>query len=201
MYVSRFTLLLLGVFALLGIAALVPFSVQLQLGNISIFPRPGYTVYANFDNISGLKTGDLVELAGVPIGKVQSIALQDNLAYVGMRISAGVQIDTDAIAAIKTSGIIGNKYVSIALGSGEHNLANGASFRPSNTQSAFVLEDEIGELINGSSSGGGGSKSSESTLGGVQAAAGSNSLPNISQASNSQARNYNRMDRQRSNRK
>ena len=77
----------------------------------------------------------------------------------GLRINEGVHVDTDAIASIKTSGIIGDKYVSISLGGGEHDLADGAVIR--RTQSAFVLEDAIGQLINGngSSSPGGGSGS------------------------------------------
>ncbi|MBV8358655.1 MAG: outer membrane lipid asymmetry maintenance protein MlaD, partial [Deltaproteobacteria bacterium] len=143
MYASRFTQLIVGLFALLGIAALVYLSVR--LGNISIFPTPGYTLYANFDNISGLKTGDQVQLAGVPIGKVMSISIQANRAHVGMRIDVNIQIDTEAIAAIKTSGIIGDKYVSVALGPSEHNLTDGGTIRQ--TESAFVLEDAIGQLI------------------------------------------------------
>jgi phospholipid/cholesterol/gamma-HCH transport system substrate-binding protein len=173
MYASRFTQFVVGLFAVLGIAALVYLSVR--LGNISIFPAPGYTLYANFDNISGLKSGDQIQLAGVLIGKVQSISLQDNRAHVGLRINAGVQIDTDAIAAIKTSGIIGDKYVSIALGGGDHDLTNGNSFKPGNTQSAFVLEDAIGQLINGSN---GSSKSNASS-------AGSSAMSGVSEASSS----------------
>lgn len=199
MYASRFTQLIVGLFTLLGIAALGYLSVR--LGHISIFPSPGYTLYANFDNISGLKTGDQVQLAGVPIGKVQSISLQDNRAHVGMRINAGIQIDSDAIAAIKTSGIIGDKYVSVALGPGEHNIANDGSFKPGNTQSAFVLEDAIGQLINSSNSGGSGSKSSGNTSGGGQAAAGGNPFPSIDEASNSKVGNCNCTNNQSSKRK
>jgi phospholipid/cholesterol/gamma-HCH transport system substrate-binding protein len=194
MYASRFTQLIVGLFGLLGIAALVYLSVR--LGNIGIVPTPGYTLYANFDNVSGLKTGDQVQLAGVPIGKVLSISIQDNRAHVGLRINTGIQIDTDAIAAIKTSGIIGDKYVSVALGPGEHNLTDGGTIRQ--TQSAFVLEDAIGQLINSSSSGGGGSKSSGGTSGGGQAAGGGNPLPSVNEASNSKAGNCNCMDNQRS---
>jgi phospholipid/cholesterol/gamma-HCH transport system substrate-binding protein len=187
MYASRFTQLIVGLFALLGIAALGYLSVR--LGNIRIFPTPGYTLYANFDNISGLKTGDQVQLAGVPIGKVQSISLRDNRAHIGMRINTGIQIDTEAIAAIKTSGIIGDKYVSIALGPSEHNLTDGGTIRQ--TESAFVLEDAIGQLINSSSSGGGGSKSSEGTSGGSQAAADGNSPAGTNEVSNLKAGNCN----------
>jgi phospholipid/cholesterol/gamma-HCH transport system substrate-binding protein len=194
MYASRFTQLIVGLFALLGIAALVYLSVR--LGNVGLFPTPGYTLFANFDNISGLKAGDQVQLAGVPIGKVQSVSLQDNRAHVGMRINTGVDIDTDAIAAIKTNGIIGDKYVSVALGPGEHNLSNGGTIRQ--TESAFVLEDAIGQLINSSS---GGSKSGESSSGGNQASVGGNPFPSVDEGSSSNAGNCNCHNNQNSKKK
>jgi phospholipid/cholesterol/gamma-HCH transport system substrate-binding protein len=157
MYASWTTKLIVGLFALAGIVALAILS--LRLGKIELFNNKGYVVYANFDNISGLKVGDEVEIAGVQVGKVISISLKDYRARVGMRINDGVHIDTDAIASIKTSGIIGDKYVSVSLGGGDHDLADGGVIR--RTQSAFVLEDAIGQLINGtgSSSPGGGNGS------------------------------------------
>jgi phospholipid/cholesterol/gamma-HCH transport system substrate-binding protein len=157
MYASWTTKLIVGLFALAGIVALAILS--LRLGKIELFNNKGYVIYANFDNISGLKVGDEVEIAGVQVGKVVSISLKDYRARVGMRINDGVHIDTDAIASIKTSGIIGDKYVSISLGAGDHDLADGGVIR--RTQSAFVLEDAIGQLINGtgSSSPGGGNGS------------------------------------------
>lgn len=150
MYASRTTQFIVGIFALLGIAALAILS--LSLGKISLFPPPGYTLYASFDNISGLKTGDQIQLAGVQVGKVMSIGIKDYRARVTMRINQGVPIDEDAIAAIKTSGIIGDKYVSLQLGPSDHILKDGDTIRQ--TQSAFVLEDAIGQLINSSGSGG-----------------------------------------------
>ena len=157
MYASWTTKLIVGLFALAGIVALAILS--LRLGKIELFNNNGYVIYANFDNISGLKVGDQVEIAGVQVGKVISISLKDYRARVGTRINDGVHIDTDAIASIKTSGIIGDKYVSVSLGGGDHDLADGGMIR--RTQSAFVLEDAIGQLINGtgSSSPGGGSGS------------------------------------------
>jgi phospholipid/cholesterol/gamma-HCH transport system substrate-binding protein len=157
MYASWTTKLIVGLFALAGIVALAILS--LRLGKIELFNNKGYVIYANFDNISGLKVGDQVEIAGVQVGKVISISLKDYRARVGMRINDGVHIDTDAIASIKTSGIIGDKYVSVSLGGGDHDLADGGVIR--RTQSAFVLEDAIGQLINGtgSSSPGGGNGS------------------------------------------
>ncbi|HYL59147.1 MAG TPA: outer membrane lipid asymmetry maintenance protein MlaD [Candidatus Acidoferrales bacterium] len=149
MYASRTTQLIVGIFAILGLVALATLSIS--LGKIPVFAPPGYTLYANFDNISGLKAGDQVQLAGVQIGKVGHIGLKDYRARVALRINDGVQIDKEAIAAIKTSGIIGDKYVSIALGPSERILKNGDTIRQ--TQSTFVLEDAIGQLIN--SNGGG----------------------------------------------
>jgi phospholipid/cholesterol/gamma-HCH transport system substrate-binding protein len=149
MYASRTTQLIVGIFAALGIGALIVLSVK--LGNVELFPRPGYTLYANFDNIAGLKTGDNVEIAGVKVGQVTAIGLQDNRAHVGMFIWRGVDVDSEAIASILTSGLIGDKYVSIALGAGE-NLKDGGTIRQ--TQSAFVLENAIGSFINNAGSGG-----------------------------------------------
>lgn len=158
MYASPVTKAIVGIFAILGIAALAVLS--FRLGRVEMFPKPSYTLAANFDNISGLKTGDQVQIAGVDVGKVIGIKLKDDRASVQMRINKGVKIDDEAIASIKTSGIIGDKYVAISLGPSDKMLADGGVIR--HTQSAFVLEDAIGQLINSSGSGGsGGSKAAD----------------------------------------
>jgi phospholipid/cholesterol/gamma-HCH transport system substrate-binding protein len=151
MYASRTTQFIVGIFALAGLAALA--FLCFRLGRLELFAPPGYVLYANFDNISGLKVGDGVEIAGVNIGKVVSISLNDERARVEMRVDRGVKIDEDAIAAIRTRGIIGDKYLSISPGPSEKFLANGGTIRQ--TESAFVLEDAIGQLINNMGSGGG----------------------------------------------
>jgi phospholipid/cholesterol/gamma-HCH transport system substrate-binding protein len=145
MYASRTTQFIVGLFALLGIAALAVLS--LRLGRVELLPAPGYTIYANFDNISGLRNGDRVEIAGVQIGKVISLVLNQDRARVAMRLNSGVKVDDQAIAAIKTSGLIGDKYVSIAPGPGDKDLTEGGTLRQ--TESAFVLEDAIGQVISG----------------------------------------------------
>src|SRR5713101_1434225 len=164
MYASRFTQFLVGIFALAGIAALLFLSAR--LGRVEFFPMPGYTLYANFDNISGLKSGDQVQIAGVGVGKVATITLQDNRAHVALHINDGVQIDDEAFAAIKSSGIIGDKFIAIALGPGDRTLTDGNVIR--HTQSSVVLEDLIGQLINnsGPSSSGGSSASDKKPAGG-----------------------------------
>jgi phospholipid/cholesterol/gamma-HCH transport system substrate-binding protein len=148
MYATRTTQFIVGIFAILGIVALAILSIS--LGKISLFPTPGYTLYADFNNISGLKTGDQVQLAGVQVGKVVHIGIKDYRARVALRVNDDVEVDDEAIAAIKTSGIIGDKYVSIQLGPSDHYLKNGSVIH--HTQDAFVLEDAIGALINGSGS-------------------------------------------------
>ena len=162
MYASRTTQFIVGIFAVLGIAALGYLS--MRLGRIELFPAPGYVLHADFDDISGLKVGDQVQLAGVPTGKVENLSLQPNgeRARVDMRLNKGVEIDSEAIASIETSGLIGDKFVAIQLGGGD-SLKDGATIR--HTQSSFILEKAIGQLINSSGSGGGSSNSSEKNSG------------------------------------
>ncbi|HUO04199.1 MAG TPA: outer membrane lipid asymmetry maintenance protein MlaD [Candidatus Binataceae bacterium] len=156
MYASRTTQFIVGIFALLGIAALIVLSIT--LGKVELVAPPGYTVFANFDNIAGLKSGDEVEMAGVPVGKVTGISLKNDRAHVALRLNEGVEVDNQAIAGIKSAGLLGDKYVSIALGPGDKNLADGGTIHE--TQSSFVLEDAIGQFI--SNVGNSGSKDSKS---------------------------------------
>jgi phospholipid/cholesterol/gamma-HCH transport system substrate-binding protein len=150
MYASRTTQFLVGIFALAGLAALAFLS--FRLGKVELFAPPSYVIFASFDNVSGLKTGDSVEIAGVNVGKVARISLRNERARLTMRINRGVQIADEAMAAIRTRGLIGDQYVAISPGPGEKYLTDGGILRQ--TESAFVLEDAIGQLINNMGSGG-----------------------------------------------
>jgi phospholipid/cholesterol/gamma-HCH transport system substrate-binding protein len=152
MYASRTTQFVVGIFAIVGIAALI--ILTLSLGKIPLLPQPGYTLYANFDDSSGLKPGDAVDIAGVQVGKVQAIAYKDFRSHVSMFIKQGVEVDKDAIAGIKTEGLLGNRYVSIALGPSDKILTDHDTIVQ--TESSFILENAIGQLINNIGSGGGG---------------------------------------------
>jgi phospholipid/cholesterol/gamma-HCH transport system substrate-binding protein len=149
MYATRTTQFIVGIFAILGIVALAILSVS--LGKISLLPAPGYTLYAKFNDISGLKTGDQVQMAGVQVGKVAQIGLKDNRARVALRVDDGVSIDAEAFASVMTSGIIGSKYISIQLGPSDKILKDGDTI--THTQDAFNLETAIGALINNTGSG------------------------------------------------
>jgi len=150
MYASRTTQLLVGMFAVLGILAMAFLS--LRLGKVELFTPPSYRIYANFDNIAGLKDGADVEIAGVPVGKVVDIALNQERARVTMRLDNGVKVDEDAVAAVRTRGIIGDKYVAISPGASDKYVGDGGTLRQ--TESSFVLEDAIGQLISSPSTGG-----------------------------------------------
>ena len=106
-----------GVFLLLGILALGWLSIR--LGRVELFSAGGYTVIADFPSVGGLKPGSSVEIAGVEVGRVDRISLADYQARVTMSIKPGVQLQEDAIASIKTRGLIGEKYIKINPGGSE----------------------------------------------------------------------------------
>jgi phospholipid/cholesterol/gamma-HCH transport system substrate-binding protein len=103
-----------GIFVVLGILALGYLSVS--LGQISFLTGRGYIVTVDFPSVGGLKAGSSVEIAGVEIGRVQSIGLADYQARVTLRVQAGIKLQEDSIASIKTKGLIGEKYIRISPG-------------------------------------------------------------------------------------
>ena len=104
-----------GVFVLLGLLALGWLSVK--LGRVELLGSHGYAVIADFPTVGGLKSGSAVEIAGVEVGRVDSITLdKDYQARVRMTIRPEVKLQEDSIASIKTKGLIGERYVRISPG-------------------------------------------------------------------------------------
>ncbi|MBI2015195.1 MAG: outer membrane lipid asymmetry maintenance protein MlaD [Candidatus Rokubacteria bacterium] len=103
-----------GIFLLLGILALGYLSIK--LGRVSFLGASGYVVTVDFPSVGGLKAGSNVEIAGVEIGRVETIRLADYQARVTLRLNADVKLQEDAIASIKTKGLIGEKYLKISPG-------------------------------------------------------------------------------------
>src|SRR5262249_49114757 len=103
-----------GVFLVLGILALGYLSIR--LGKVSFLGGTGYLVTADFPSVGGLKSGSAVEIAGVQVGRVESIGLTDYQARVVLRLDGSVKIQDDSIASIKTKGLIGEKYIRISPG-------------------------------------------------------------------------------------
>ena len=136
-----------GVFVLIGILCIGYLTIK--LGKMELFGGDYYELTANFDSVSGLKAGADVELAGVRIGQVDSIELdqETDTAMVRLKIRKGVKISDDAIASVKTSGLIGDKYIKITPGGSEDYLQPGDNI--SDTESALDIEELISKYVFG----------------------------------------------------
>ncbi len=114
-----------GLFVLVCFIILGYMSVQVGKGGLGL--KKGYTVQVVFDNVAGLDRDASVQIAGVEVGRVESIILKDGRALVTLRISPDVKLEKDVIAALKTHGVLGDKYVDIIPGTrGEAYLAPGS---------------------------------------------------------------------------
>jgi phospholipid/cholesterol/gamma-HCH transport system substrate-binding protein len=106
--------LAVGLFLVVGILALGYLSIK--LGRVSFLGARGYVVTVEFPSVGGLKAGSAVEIAGVEIGRVESIGLADYQAHVVLRVNSEIKLQEDSIASIKTKGLIGEKYIRISPG-------------------------------------------------------------------------------------
>ena len=146
-----------GVFVAIGLGAIL--FLALKVGNLLTLDRtPSYRVEANFDNIGGLKLRSPVKAAGVVVGRVESIRLDPKTyaAVVTMRIEQGYAFTKDTIAAIHTSGLLGEVYVSLDSGGDTVMLADGGQI--TKTQSAVVIEKLISQFLFDKASQGGAGK-------------------------------------------
>jgi phospholipid/cholesterol/gamma-HCH transport system substrate-binding protein len=132
-----------GLFTLLGLLAFAYLAIN--VARMKVFNTNRYKISAEFDNISGLKIGAPVEIAGVQIGDVDDITLNDTSAKVILSIQSSVPLRSDDIASVRTKGIIGDKYVKISPGASQKPVAGGSELR--DTESTVDLEDILGKLI------------------------------------------------------
>jgi len=135
-----------GLFLLAGIACLMYLS--LRLGKLEVVGGDRVPVVAEFSTVTGLRPGASVEIAGVEVGKIGSITIRDYKAVVGMEIRKGIALQEDAIASVRTRGLIGDKYISISPGASDRLIPPGGKIRE--TESAVDLEGIIGQLVHGS---------------------------------------------------
>jgi phospholipid/cholesterol/gamma-HCH transport system substrate-binding protein len=135
-----------GLFILLGAIALS--FLALRAGNLSSFSfAPTYALSAKFDNIGGLKVRAPVKSAGVVVGRVASIALDEKTfqAVVTVQIEKNYRFPKDSSAKILTSGLLGEQYIGLEAGGDDANLVAGATLQF--TQSAIVLESLISQFL------------------------------------------------------
>lgn len=140
--------LTVGIFMLIGILCLGYLSIK--LGKMELLGGNYYHISARFDSVSGLKTGARVELAGVEVGSVERIGLSNDSgdqAEVTMKIKDGIKITDDVIASVRTSGIIGDKFIKLSPGGSGQPLKNGGKIRE--TESSIDIEELVSKFIHG----------------------------------------------------
>ncbi len=137
-----------GIFMFIGILCIGYLTIQ--LGKMSWIGNDYYPVHARFNSVSGLKAGAPVEMAGVQIGQVESISLNMDrkIAEVVLKIKKEIQLEDDVIASVKTSGLIGDKFIMISPGGSDIILQSGDTIIE--TESAVDLEDMISKYVFGS---------------------------------------------------
>lgn len=137
--------LLVGLFVLIGAGALLFMSVS--IGGASISQAGQYSLVAKFDSASGLKEGAFVEMAGVRVGKTTSIEFDPQMfqAVVTLVLDEEVQVPDDSIAAIRTAGIIGDRFIKISPGGSDLFLEEGEEIIE--TESSISLEELVSKYM------------------------------------------------------
>lgn len=137
-----------GLFVLLGFAAFV--YLALQLGEVPfLVANKTYELKAEFDNVSGVKKGASVQVAGVIVGNVVAVDLGNNeFALLTLRLNKNLRVPLDSMASVKSQGIIGDKYIQLTLGGDEE------VFKPGevvvDTESSVDIEGLISKFAFGS---------------------------------------------------
>jgi phospholipid/cholesterol/gamma-HCH transport system substrate-binding protein len=142
-----------GIFVVAGVAALV--LLAFKVGNLSTYNvSDTYSLQANFSNIGGLKPQASIKSAGVLVGRVTGITLDNKQyeAHVVMSIDSRYAFPKDTIAKILTSGLLGEQYIGLDPGGDTAMLKGGDEIKQ--TQSAVVLEDMIGKFLYNKAEGG-----------------------------------------------
>lgn len=140
---------LVGIFVIIGLACTAYLTIR--LGKMELFGQSGFELTARFDSVSGLRPGADVEMAGVPVGRVTEIRLDadpmQTQAIVNMVLNQNLHLSDDSMASIKTSGLIGDKYVSLSRGGSETEIAAGGMIQE--TESPMDLESLISKYALG----------------------------------------------------
>jgi len=137
-----------GIFVILGIVAIAYLTIKLGTG--SLIGGDTYQIEARFNNAGGLHPGSSVLLSGVTVGRVEAVRMEpsDYTAIVTLHLRSGLRLPSDSMASIKTTGLIGDKFVALSPGADEKYLPPGA--RITLTESAVDLESLIGKMAFGS---------------------------------------------------
>jgi phospholipid/cholesterol/gamma-HCH transport system substrate-binding protein len=130
-----------GLFVLIGLICVGYLTVK--LGNVHLWGSDSYPLYARFNSVSGLRIGNSIEMLGLEIGEIAGFTMDQEKSVVvaELRIRKPIKVYDDAIASIKTAGLIGDKYVSIDPGGA------GELLKPGGTITQTESPPDLGELI------------------------------------------------------
>jgi phospholipid/cholesterol/gamma-HCH transport system substrate-binding protein len=136
-----------GIFVLIDLVCVGYLTIR--LGKMEVFEDEYYFLNARFQSVTGLKAGANVEIAGVPVGKVDSISLdlKEQVALVQLKLKKDVVLTDDAIASVKTAGLIGDKYIKLSPGGSGEVLKPGDTILE--TESALDIEEIISKYAFG----------------------------------------------------
>ena len=137
--------LTVGLFIIAGIICLGYLSIK--LGSMEVFGGKGYDLYALFSNSGGIKSGSSITIAGVEVGRVKTVILEDYQARIVMNMTEKTKIQEDAIASIKTKGLIGEKFIEITPGGSDRIIPPGGRVRE--TQPPVDFEQLISNFVFG----------------------------------------------------
>lgn len=124
---------LVGIFVVIGLICIGYMTVN--LGDVGFFGDNSYSLFAKFNTVTGLREGNPVNMLGLEIGRVHKFTMdqENQVVQVEFKINKGIEVFDDAIASIKTEGLIGDKYVAIDPGGGGDLLANGDTITDTNS--------------------------------------------------------------------
>ncbi|HKK19228.1 MAG TPA: outer membrane lipid asymmetry maintenance protein MlaD [Opitutales bacterium] len=131
---------LVGCFVLIGLLAVLYLAIQ--VGSARFFGGDSYELQARFTSVTGVNPGSRVEIAGVPVGSVKDISLNDDYhAIVTLELPNNIRLDDDTLASVKTSGLIGDRFIELSPGSSGEKLPGGGTI--TSTETAFSIENAL----------------------------------------------------------
>jgi phospholipid/cholesterol/gamma-HCH transport system substrate-binding protein len=136
-----------GIFVVIGLLCVGYMTVK--LGKVPLFGDDYYSLYARFSSVSGLRVDSTVEINGIEAGRVARLSIdpEKQAALVELKIKRDIKVYDDATASIKTSGLIGDKFVKIDPGGGGDILKPGGTI--TETTSPLDIEDLVGKYVFG----------------------------------------------------
>ena len=137
---------LVGSFVLVGLIAVLYLAIQ--VGSARFFGSDSYTITARFSSASGVNPGSRVEIAGVRVGTVKDVVLNDSFyAIVTLELPNTLKLDDGTIASVKTAGLIGDRFIHLSPGGFGDPIEQG--FQIVDTESALDIESLISRFALG----------------------------------------------------